>query len=114
MIERNTTAAKRFFKEVKIFSENAKGWDTDVIWHEVRPDEVLDPTLIAQRVYKRRDEFLAVMAAAGIDSVDQAIEQKTIALPSFTKLISLKHQTGLETEAELRENFGPLWEEDNG
>ena len=110
MIEKNTTAAKRFFKAVKTFSENAKGWDSNVIWHEVKPDEILDATLIAQRVYKRRGEFLAIMAAAGIDSVDQEMAQKTIALPSYAKLIQLKHSTGYETDSELREDFAPIWD----
>lgn len=112
MIDKDTTAAKRFFKAIKQFSDKAKGWDTDVKWYFIKPDEKWDATLIAQRVYGRRDEFLAVMAAAGIDSVDQEIKQKRIALPIYSKLIEIKHKCGFETNADLREDFAPIWKDE--
>lgn len=49
------------------------------------------------------------MAAAGIDSFDQALPQKVIVLPSERELIRIKRKTGFESQADLRENYAPLW-----
>lgn len=108
-IDKDTRAAAAFWREIKRFSENAKPWDSDVRFYEIKPDEVLDPTKVSQRVYGRRDEFLAVMAAAGADTVDQPLAQKKIALPTEGALLRIKRSTGFETRADLRENFGPVW-----
>jgi hypothetical protein len=60
-------------------------------------------------VYGRRDEYLAVMAAAGIDNVDQPLKQKRLVLPTESQLYAIKRQTGFESIADLREGFGPVW-----
>lgn len=61
MIDTDTCAAGAFVREVRSFSDRIRPWDV-AIRHHVLPDEVRDPTLVSQRVYGRRDEFLAVMA----------------------------------------------------
>jgi hypothetical protein len=109
MIDQDTRAAKSFYRAVRKFSVSAKPWETDAIFYETKPDEEYDPTLISKRAYGRRDEFLAVMAAAGIDQVDQPIRQKRIALPSEGRLYRMKRQTGFESIADYRENGAPVW-----
>lgn len=111
MLDRNTRAAKSFYREVRKFAESAKPWDTNVIWYETKPDEVCDLTLVSRRVYGRRDEFLAVMAAAGLDTAYQPLPQKRIALPSEGMLIDMKRRTGFESIASLREDGAPVWVE---
>lgn len=108
-MDSDTRAAKTFYKEVRKFSANAKPWSADAIFYDVSPDEAFDPTLISRRVYGRRDEYLAVMAAAGIDQVDQEITQRRIILPSDTLLSTLKRNAGFESIAAYRENGAPIW-----
>lgn len=110
MLDQDTRAAKSFYREVRKFSESAKPWDTTAIFYETKPDEMFDLTLVSQRVYGRRDEYLAVMAAAGIDSIDQPLLQKRIAFPNEGQLIAIKRRTGFESIANLRENGAPIWE----
>lgn len=109
-IDKDTRAAAAFWREIRRFSERAKPWDTNAIFHEVRPDEVWDPTLIAARVYGDRQEFLAVMAAAGMDTVDTAMKQRQIILPSAAELYRIKRTTGFESQPDLREDFAPIWQ----
>jgi hypothetical protein len=68
-----------------------------------------DLTLVSQRVYGRRDEFLAVMAAAGLDTVDQPLPQKRIVLPNEGRLIAIKRRAGFESIDDLREAGAPTW-----
>lgn len=110
MLDKDTRAAKSFYREVRKFSESAKPWDTTAIFYETKPDEMFDLTLVSQRVYGRRDEYLAVMAAAGIDSIDQPLRQRRIAFPNEGQLIAIKRKTGFESIANLRENGAPIWE----
>lgn len=109
MIDTDTRAAAAFFREVRKFALSAKQWDRNAIFYETKPDEAYDLSLVSRRVYGRRDEYLCVMAAAGIDSFDQALPQKVIVLPSERELIRIKRKTGFESQADLRENYAPLW-----
>lgn len=111
-IDNDTTAAARFWRRIQDFASHAKVWDSDAIFYQVKPDEKFDLTLISQRVYGNRDEYLAVMAAAGIDSLDQEIKQKKIVLPIPARLNSIKRETGFESNYYLRENFAPVWMEE--
>ena len=106
-----TTAAGAFFRLCRTFSEKAKPWDTDVIWYETKPDEKYDLTLISSRVYGRRCEHLAVMAALGLDNCWQAVPQKRIALPNESRLAAMKRRSGFESIDELRDANGgaPIW-----
>lgn len=109
MIDQDPRAAAAFYRAVRKFCAAAKPWETDAIFYETKPDEEYDLTLISHRVYGRRDEFLAVMAAIGIDQVDQPIPQKKIVLPSEGRLHRIKRQTGFESIADYRENGAPIW-----
>lgn len=111
MLDRDTRAAKSFYREVRKFAESVKPWDGTAVWYETKPDETHDLTLVSQRVYGRRDEVLAVMAAAGLDAPYQPLPQKRIALPSAGLLTDIKRRTGFESVAEYRRDFAPTWVE---
>lgn len=109
-VDKDTRAAKSFYREIRSFAENAKPWDNNAIWHDVMPDEKRDFSLISKRIYGNRDEFLAVMAAAGIDHVDQGLAQKKIVLPNAPTLFAIKRKTGFESIASLRKtDKSPTW-----
>jgi hypothetical protein len=107
-IDVNSQAAKAFYREVRRFSERTKPWHT-AIFYDVKPDERWDITLVSERVYGRRDEYLAVMAAAGMSMVDQPLTQKRLVLPTDRQLTVLKRNTGFESVADLREDLKPVW-----
>ncbi|VVE27089.1 hypothetical protein PCO31111_03458 [Pandoraea communis] len=109
MLDQDTRAAKSFYREVRKYAESIKPWDTTAIFYETKPDEAFDLTLVSQRVYGRRDEYLTVMAAAGLDSIDQPLPQKRIVLPNEGQLIAIKRRTGFESIADLREAGAPTW-----
>ena len=108
MTDVDTQAAKDFYKEVRLFSERTKVWES-AVFHQVMLDEVWDITLVSLRVYGNRDEFLAVMATAGIDTVDQPLQQKQLVLPTPSQLYAIKRRSGFESIAELREAGQPTW-----
>lgn len=107
-LDANTQAARVFWRLVRDFVDTVRPWDA-AIYHEVKPDERWDATLISRRVYGRRDEFMAVLAAAGIDMVDSPIEQKTIVLPTEGKLRQLKFEAGFESRQAYRDGDKPSW-----
>ena len=107
-LDNDSSAAKRLYAAVRVFSARARNWQV-VIRHDVTPDEQRDPTLISRRVYGRPDEYLVVMASAGIDSVDQEIPQTQLVLPTEPQLYKIKRDTGFESIAEYRQNGAPTW-----
>lgn len=110
-LDKNTQAAKVFWKSVQEWAASVRQWD-QVISYDIKPDERWDVTLISQRVYGRRCEYIAVMAAAGVSYVDSPIEQKTIKLPTEEQLRKLKFLSGFESRHEYRENGAPTWRVD--
>lgn len=107
-LDNNTQAAKVFWREVQAWVAGVKPWDS-AIYYDIKPDERWDVTLVSQRVYGRRCEFLLIMAAAGVSCVDEPIEQQQIVLPSESQLRELKFKSGFESRNEHRENGGPTW-----
>jgi hypothetical protein len=109
MLDQDTRAAKSLYREVRKFAERVNPWDATAIFYETKPDETFDLTLVSERVYGRRDEYLVVMAAAGLDSFDQPLTQKRIVLPNEGQLITIKRRAGFESIDEYRENGAPIW-----
>ena len=107
--DQDTRAAAAFWREIRRFADSARPWTTNAVYYEIKPDEAHDPSLVSRRVYGRRDEFMAVMAAARIDNVDQALPQKRIVLPDEGALLRIKRQTGFESRSDYREDFAPTW-----
>jgi len=86
----NTQTLAHFYRQVRHLAENAQPWHSGLIWHTVTPDEVWDLFLIARRVYNRPDEWFTVLAAAGLDSVDNPLPQTSIVLPDESTLLKIK------------------------
>ncbi|GAB4059210.1 hypothetical protein [Uliginosibacterium sediminicola] len=107
-IDADPRAAKNFYREVRAFSERTRPWET-AVFYSVMPDERFDLSRVSARVYGRRDEFLAVMAAAGLSSFDQPLEQTTLVLPNEQQLARIKRETGFESIARLRADGAPTW-----
>lgn len=102
-------AAGRFYRACRDFAANIKVWET-ALWHEILPDEEYDHTLISARLYGRRDEYLAVQAAVGIDAADQPLPVgRRVAFPTEGQLLSIKRRTGFESIAAFRSGGAPTW-----
>lgn len=109
MIEQNTIAAKAFYRAVREFSLRTNGWD-NAVFYEVKPDEKWDLTLVSERVYGNRHEFLTIMAAAGLDRADMPLQQIKLILPVQGTLLKMKRATGFESNPEQRKDFKATWD----
>lgn len=94
-----STAA--FVAAVRAFSLKTPGW-SEAIRYYTKPDERTDITLIAERVYGSRQEYMAIFAAAGLDTLEQIIPEQQLVLPTTGQLMLIKRQTGYLTEEEKR------------
>ena len=83
----------RFYQAIRKFAAQTKPYETAVRYWTV-PDEAYDLTLVSQRVYGNRHEYLAVMAAAGLDRMDQELTPRTLVLPTASKLKEIKKVCG--------------------
>jgi hypothetical protein len=99
MYSPSSTAA--FVKAVRAFSVQTPDW-ADAIRYFTKPDERFDITLIADRVYGDRGQYLAIFAAAGMDTLEQQLPEQRLVLPTTGQLMLIKRQTGYLTDAEQR------------
>jgi hypothetical protein len=60
-------------------------------------------TLVSRRVYGRRDEYLAIMAAAGLSHVDDELTERKLCLPTPEQLQQIKRATGYESIETFRD-----------
>jgi hypothetical protein len=93
MDHRAMIKASRFYREIRQFAATRQAWQ-DAVRYDTLPDEEWDLTLVSQRIYGNRNESLAVMAAAGLDRMDQPLTQRTIVLPTPIQLEAFKRMTG--------------------
>lgn len=107
-IDADPRAAKSFYRAVRNFALRTKPWETHISY-ETLPDEAYDLSLVSQRVYGRRDEYLAVMAAAGLNHFDDALPQTRLTLPNEGQLLAIKRNTGFESRSDYREDGRPTW-----
>jgi len=108
-MDQDTAAAARFWRLVRRFCVTAKANTQGVLFIETTPAERLDVTKISQRVYGTRHESLAVQAAAGLDQINQPLEQTLLAIPTPAKLLQLKREAGFESVPNLRRDGEPVW-----
>lgn len=94
-------SAAEFVRIVRNFSQVTPDWAV-AARHWVLPNERYDPTLISLRVYGNRREFLAVMAAAGNDTLEQEITPKLLVLPTAAQLEAIKARAGFVNDAAVR------------
>jgi hypothetical protein len=95
------TATAEFVKAVRAFSLRTPGW-AEALRYYTKPDERTDITLIAERVYGSRSEYMAIFAAAGLDTLEQVIPEQQLVLPTSGQLMLIKRQTGYLTDEERR------------
>ena len=95
------TSAAMLFKMVSEFAQLQPDW-AEAIRYTTTPDERWDPTLVSERVYGVRDEFLAVMAAAGLDHINTILSERTIVLPTRAQLAAMKAKCGIATRSSER------------
>lgn len=92
-------ATANFIAAVRKFSVQQPSWGEAIRYH-TKPDERADITLIALRVYGDRSEFMAVFAAAGLDTLEQELDEQPLVLPTAGQLRLIKLETGYLTNAE--------------
>ncbi len=95
------TAAAELVRRVREFSQTQPLW-AECIVYETKPDEAYNIPLASQRVYGRRTEYLAILAAAGLDSVEQALTPRTLLLPTDRQLAVIKGLAGFIDDPFLR------------
>lgn len=82
------------YKRIRQFALEAPDWATAIRYH-TKPDEKYDLTLIARRVYGLPNEWPVIMAAAGLQSVDEPLNEQLLVLPTLTQLQTLKRELGV-------------------
>lgn len=87
------TATAEFVRRVRRFAETQPEW-AEAVRYDTKPDERFNLTLASRRVYGVSDEFLAIMAAAGLSSVEQELLEQRLVLPTPAQLQALKSQAG--------------------
>jgi len=93
-VERHNNV-RGFYRLVRDFVIRAKPW-TQAIRYHTKPDERLDLTLVSRRVYGYPEEFITVMAAAGLDSVENTLQEQLLTLPPPGTLSQLKAIAGYQ------------------
>lgn len=82
------------YKRLRQFALETPSWATAIRYH-TKPDERFDLTLVARRVYGLPDEWLVIMAAAGLQSVDEPLNEQLLILPTLSQLQTFKRQFGV-------------------
>ncbi|MDQ7977151.1 hypothetical protein QYH69_07810 [Paraburkholderia sp. SARCC-3016] len=109
-IETNTSAVAIFYQLVRQYALTTPAWAVTQSY-QTKPDERWDLTLASRRAYGIPDEFLTIMAAAGLDSVEQELPEQLLILPDAATLKSFKTQAKFVNLADDRDptpaNFIP-------
>lgn len=101
-IEAQSTACNVLVKMVRDFVARTPAW-APAIRYQTKPDERGDLTLISQRVYGRRGEFLVIAAAAGLESTEDLVSERLLTLPTDQQLRTMKARAGFVNEDAKRE-----------
>lgn len=81
-------------KRLRQFATETPSWATAIRYH-TKPDERFDLTLVARRVYNLPNEWPVIMAAAGLQSVDEPLNEQLLVLPTLAQLQTLKRELGV-------------------
>jgi len=85
----------KLYRAIRNFAIRTPFWGT-ALRYEVKPDEINDLTLISRRVYGNSDEYMAIMASAGLDRVNQSlVSGTTLVLPTPSQLAQFKDSNGI-------------------
>lgn len=80
--------------KLRQFAQSTPTWATAIRYHTT-PDERFDLTLVARRAYGLPSEWPVIMAAAGLQSVDEPLNEQLLVLPTLEQLQRLKRNTGV-------------------
>ena len=81
-------------RRIRQFALETPSWATAIRYHS-KPDEKHALTLIARRVYGLPNEWPIIMAAAGLQSVDEPLNEQLLVLPTLSQLQTLKRELGV-------------------
>ena len=84
----------RLYALIRSLAQTTPSWATAIRYHS-KPDEKHDLTLIARRVYGLPNEWPVIMAAAGLQSVDEPLNEQLLVLPTLSQLQTLKRELGV-------------------
>jgi len=84
----------RLYALIRSLAQTTPAWATAIRYH-TKPDERFDLTLVARRVYGLPDEWPVIMAAAGLQSVDEPLNEQLLVLPTLEQLQRLKRNAGV-------------------
>ena len=87
-------SAALLYTKLRQFALETPSWGTAIRYH-TKPDERFDLTLVSQRVYGLPSEWPVIMAAAGLQSVDEPLNEQLLVLPTLEQLQRLKRNTGV-------------------
>lgn len=87
-------ANPKFHALIRSLAQTTPAWATAIRYH-TKPDERFDLTLVSQRVYGLPSEWPVIMAAAGLQSVDEPLNEQLLVLPTLEQLQRLKRNTGV-------------------
>jgi hypothetical protein len=87
-------ANPRFHALIRSLAQTTPTWATAIRYH-TKPDERFDLMLVSQRVYGLPDEWPVIMAAAGLQSVDEPLNEQLLVLPTLEQLQRLKRNAGV-------------------
>jgi hypothetical protein len=100
------TATAAFVRAIRKFAVQTQAWEPANRYY-TKPDERLDMTLIAFRVYGDRSLYIVPFAAAGLDTFEQSIPEQWLVMPTAAQLAVIKRDTGYLTDDE-KAAFGSL------
>lgn len=83
----------RYFQAIRQFATTTRNWQP-AIRYQTLPDERYDLYLVAFRVYGDDSEALTIQAAAGLDNVEQPLNEQVLILPTYDQLQLIKQATG--------------------
>lgn len=81
------------YQLIRQLAQTTPAWAT-AIRYQTKPDERFDLTLVARRVYGLPSEWPIVMAAAGLQSVDEPLKEQLLIMPTLEQLQRLKRDLG--------------------
>lgn len=89
--------ASLFYRAIREFAVTEPIWSGARLVIQTTPAERWDLTLVSQRAYGNRDEYHAVMAAAGLTRYDDILTEQLLVLPSRERLAQIKASTGFKS-----------------
>ncbi|WP_426237537.1 hypothetical protein [Pseudomonas sp. TWP3-2] len=87
----------RFYLEVRKFALTEPSYSSRRQVVRSLPSERFHLHMMALRVYGDPNETLAIMAAAGLSTVDSELIEKDVVLPTKEHLMYLKQRSGIVT-----------------